>query len=126
MAIQTLESRFQESLTSPDPADFAHIEHIIQQAISHGSPMYDDGDIEGCAEIYHLTARRLLTQLHGAIPAIAGSRMSMVGKNFDDASAKQKMSRKTMGMGQSQSSEAKDWEVSALLNAADAGTHFMR
>jgi hypothetical protein len=116
-AIESLELRFQEAFSSPKSIDREHIVNTIGEAISYGSPIYNSGDIEGCVEIYHHTARRLLTQLRKAGPELDGSGMVMMGKDSAGMPTRREMLDKAMMMGGSGNGETSELETSVLLSA---------
>ena len=61
--ISSFEEKFYQSLSSGFPLMPSEIQQMITDAIAIGAPAYNEGNIRICFEIYHYTARRLLTQL---------------------------------------------------------------
>ena len=116
-AIRSLESSFQEVISSPESADRTHIVNTITAAISHEAPTYNDGDIEGCVEIYHHTARRLLTQLRRGGSTLNGSGMAIIEKDPMGMPMRREMSDKTTIMEKPRTGNTSEVEVSVLLNA---------
>jgi TIR domain len=58
--------------------DIAEVERVIVIAVSHGAPLYNRGDIMGCAEIYLQTVMRL-NNLLGAAAGLKTPRMRGMG-----------------------------------------------
>lgn len=118
LASETLDAEFRTSLASVDPAESPRVQDMIRQTISHGAKMYDQGDVDGCVDIYRLTAQRLLTRVLSSMPKMAGSGMKMMGGGVDTAVAWRMMTSESMGMGRDPTPRHELNKPLNILNAA--------
>ncbi len=64
--------------TLPEPVEETDLQKamgLIEKAIEHGAPLYNDGDAEGCAAVYELTANALLSGFDDVLDSDSSDRL---------------------------------------------------